>query len=144
MSPASFSSPQEASHGPPQGNGLIHLSSPYPVPETLQRVQSAVQSHGLTIFCLVDHSGAAAQVGLEMHPTQLLIFGSPKGGTPLMLASPTVAIDLPLKALIWEDADGKIWLTYNSPDYLKQRHNLPDNLMKNISGVGALLQAAIQ
>jgi uncharacterized protein (DUF302 family) len=129
---------------PPQGNGLIHLRSPYPVPETLKRVESAVQSHGLTIFCLVDHSGAAAKAGLEMHPTQLLIFGSPKGGTPLMLASPTVAIDFPLKALVWEDADGKIWLTYNSPDYLQQRHNLPENLMKNISGVGAVLQAAIQ
>lgn len=129
---------------PPQGNSLIHLSSPYPVPETLQRVQSAVQSHGLTIFCLVDHSGEAAKVGLQMPPTQLLIFGNPKGGTPLMLASPTVAIDFPLKALVWEDADAKVWLTYNSPDYLQQRHNLPDNLMKNISGVGALLQAAIQ
>jgi uncharacterized protein (DUF302 family) len=129
---------------PPQGNGLIHLSSPYAVPETLQRVQSAVQSHGLTIFCLVDHSGEAAKVGLQMPATELLIFGNPKGGTPLMLASPTVAIDFPLKALIWEDADGKVWLTFNSPDYLKQRHNLPENLMKNISGVGALLQAAIQ
>jgi uncharacterized protein (DUF302 family) len=129
---------------PPQGNGLIHLSSPHSVPETLKRVQSAVQSHGLTIFCLVDHSGEAAKVGLEMHPTELLIFGNPKGGTPLMLVSPTVAIDFPLKALVWEDADGKVWLTYNSPDYLQQRHNLPDNLMKNISGVGALLQAAIQ
>lgn len=129
---------------PPQGNGLIHLSSPYRVSETLKRVESAVQSHGLTIFCRVDHSGEAAKVGLEMHPTELLIFGNPKGGTPLMLASPSVAIDFPLKALVWEDADGKVWLTCNSPDYLKQRHNLPDNLMKNISGAGALLQAAIQ
>jgi uncharacterized protein (DUF302 family) len=129
---------------PPQGNGLIHLSSPYPVPETLKRVESAGQSHGLIIFCLVDHSGEAAKVGLQMPPTELLIFGNPKGGTPLMLASPTVAIDFPLKALVWEDADGKVWLTYNNPDYLRQRHNLPDNLMKNISGVGALLQAAIQ
>jgi uncharacterized protein (DUF302 family) len=129
---------------PPQGNGLIHLSSPYPVAETLKRVESALQSHGLTIFCRVDHSGEAAKVDMEMHPTELLIFGNPKGGTPLMLASPTVAIDFPLKALVWEDADGKVWLTFNSPDYLKQRHNLPDNLMKNISGVGALLQAAIQ
>ena len=129
---------------PPQGTGLIHLSSPYPVPETLKRFQSTVQSHGLTIFCLVDHSGEAAKVGLQMPSTELLIFGNPKGGTPLMLASPTVAIDFPLKALVWEDADGKVWLTYNNPDYLKQRHNLPDDLMKNISGVGALLQAAIQ
>ena len=103
-----------------------------------------VQSHGLTIFCLVDHSGEAAKVGLQIPPTELLIFGNPKGGTPLMLTSPTVAIDFPLKALVWEDADGKVWLTYNSPDYLQQRHNLPDNLMKNISGLGALLQAAIQ
>ena len=128
---------------PRQAPGLIHLPSPYPIAETLKRVETALQSHSLTIFCLVDHSGEAEKVGLQMPPTKLLIFGNPKGGTPLMLASPTVAIDFPLKALVWEDAEGKVWLTYNRPDYLKQRHNLPENLMKNISGLGALLQAAI-
>ena len=79
-----------------------------------------------------------------MHPTQLIIFGSPKGGTPLMIASPTLAIDLPLKALAWEDADGKVWLSYNSPEYLKQRHNVPESLVKNIAGVGTLLQKAVE
>ena len=90
-------------------NGLVHLSSSYSVPETIKRLESSLLAHGVTIFCRVDHSGEAEKVGLRMPPTQLLIFGSPKGGTPLMLASPTVAIDLPLKALVWQDAGGKVW-----------------------------------
>ncbi len=125
-------------------NGLIHISSRYSVPETLDRVESLLQSKGLTVFCRVDHSGEAEKVGLKMRPTQLLIFGSPKGGTPLMVAAPTLAIDLPLKALAWEDADGKVWLSYNSPDYLQRRHGIPADLLKNISGVGALLEKAVE
>jgi len=93
---------------------------------------------------MVDHSGEAEKVGLKMRPTQLIVFGSPKAGTPLMVASPTLAIDLPLKALAWEDADGQVWLSYNSPEYLKQRHNVPDELVKNIAGVGALLEKAVE
>jgi uncharacterized protein (DUF302 family) len=129
---------------PTPDNGMQHLSSPYSVPETLKRVESLLQEKGLTIFCRVDHSGEAEKVGLNMHPTQLILFGSPKGGTPVMVASPTVAIDLPLKALIWEDAGGKVWVSYNSPEYLGQRHNVPVDLIKNISGAGSLLQLAVK
>jgi uncharacterized protein (DUF302 family) len=129
---------------PPAENGMIHLASPYSVPETLRRLESLLQARGLAIFARIDHSGEAEKAGLKMRPTQLLIFGSPKQGTPLMVASPTLAIDLPLKALAWEDASGKVWLSYNTPEYLKQRHNIPDELLKNISGVGALLQKALE
>ena len=124
-------------------NGMTHLSSAYSVPETLKRLESVLQAQGIMIFARIDHSGEAERAGLKMHPTQLFIFGSPKSGTPLMIASPTLAIDLPLKALAWEDAEGKVWLSYNSPDYLKQRHMIPDELVKNISGVAALLKKAV-
>jgi uncharacterized protein (DUF302 family) len=129
---------------PTPDNGMQHLSSPYSVPETLKRVEALLQEKGLTIFCRVDHSGEAEKAGLKMPPTQLILFGSPKGGTPVMVASPTIAIDLPLKALIWEDAGGKVWVSYNSPEYLQQRHNVPGDLIKNISGAGALLQLAVK
>ena len=124
-------------------NGLVHLSSPYPVAETLKRLDSVLQSRGLTVFARIDHSGEAEKVGMKMHPTQLVIFGSPKGGTPLMVASPTLAIDLPLKALLWEDAGGKVWVSCNSAEYLKQRHNIPDELVKNIALIGPLLQSVV-
>ena len=124
-------------------NGLVHLRSPYSVPDTMQRLESVLQPRNLTVFARVDHSGGAEKVGLEMRPTQLIIFGSPKSGTPLMVASPTLAIDLPLKALAWEDATGKVWLCYNSPDYLKRRHNIPEELLKNIGGVGGVLEEAV-
>jgi uncharacterized protein (DUF302 family) len=129
---------------PAAENGMIHLTSPYSVPETLRRLESLLQARGLAIFARIDHSGEAEKAGLKMRSTQLLIFGSPKQGTPLMVASPTLAIDLPLKALAWEDASGKVWLSYNAPEYLRQRHNIPDELLKNISGVGALLQKALE
>jgi uncharacterized protein (DUF302 family) len=125
-------------------NGLIHLSSRYPVSETLTRLETILQEHSLTIFARIDHSGEAEKAGLEMRPTQLLIFGRPVGGTPLMVAAPTVAIDLPLKALVWEDTDGKAWLSYNRPDYLQRRHNVPEELIKNIAGVGGLLKKAVE
>ena len=125
-------------------NGLVHLRSPYSVPETLKRLESVLHAKNLAVFARVDHSGEAEKVGLKMRPTQLIIFGSPKAGTPLMVASPTLAIDLPLKALAWEDADGKVWLSYNSPDYLKRRHEIPDELVKNIAGAGALLEMAVE
>ncbi|HEY4838040.1 MAG TPA: DUF302 domain-containing protein [Candidatus Acidoferrales bacterium] len=125
-------------------NGLIHLSSPYSAPETLQRVESILRTKNLTIFARIDHSGEAEKVGLAMRPTQLIIFGSPRAGTPMMIASPTLAIDLPLKALVWQDAEGKVWVSYNDPNYLKRRHNISDELLKNISGVGALLEKALE
>jgi uncharacterized protein (DUF302 family) len=125
-------------------NGLIHTASPHSVAETLQRLEAILKSKGLTIFARVDHSGEAARVGMEMHPTQLLIFGRPKGGTPVMLAAPSVAIDLPLKALVWEDDHGKVWITQNSPEYLQQRHGIPANLVANLAGAGALIQKAVE
>jgi uncharacterized protein (DUF302 family) len=125
-------------------NGLIHISSPYSVPETLQRVESVLRAKNLTIFARIDHSGEAEKVGLAMRPTQLIIFGSPKAGTPMMIASPTLAIDLPLKALVWQDAEEKVWISYNDPNYLQRRHNIPGELLKNISGVGAVLSVAVE
>ncbi len=125
-------------------NGMIHLSSPHSVAETLTRLDSVLQSRGLNVFARIDHSGEAQKAGMKMHPTQLIIFGSPKGGTPAMVASPTLAIDLPLKALVWEDAGGKVWVSYNSAEYLKHRHNIPDELVKNIAAIGPLLQSVVQ
>lgn len=124
--------------------GLISLASQHSVAETMQRLESLLQERGIMIFARVDHSGEAEKAGLKMRPTKLLIFGNPKGGTPLMQAAPTVAIDLPLKALFSEDADGKVWLTYNDPAYLQQRHNFPADLLPNIAGVSALFQKAAE
>jgi uncharacterized protein (DUF302 family) len=125
-------------------NGMVHLSSPYSVLESLKRLDFILQSRGLTVFARIDHSGEAEKVGMKMRPTQLIIFGSPKGGTPAMVASPTLAIDLPLKALVWEDAEGKVWVSYNTAEYLKQRHNIPDEFVKNIAVIGPLLQSVVE
>ncbi|HEX3969045.1 MAG TPA: DUF302 domain-containing protein [Edaphobacter sp.] len=125
-------------------NGMIHLSSPRPVLETLARLETIVQEKGLRILARIDHSGDAARAGLSMPPTQLLIFGNAKSGTPLMVASPTAAIDLPLKVLVWQDGEEGVWLSYNSPEYLKQRHQLPDNLMPNIAGLGSICAEAVR
>ena len=124
--------------------GMIDLPSPYSVPDTLARLESILKERGVSVFARVDHSGEAVKAGLAMRPTQLLIFGSPKGGTPLMVAAASVAIDLPLKALAWEDERGKVWLSYNDPEYLQQRHGFPAELLKNIAGVSALLQKAVE
>jgi len=125
-------------------NGMVHLHSRYTVAETMTRLEAAVKSKGVKIHALIDHSGDAAAAGLEMRPTQLLIFGAAKGGTPLMIAAPTLAIDLPLKALAWEDGDGNVWLSYNSPDYLRIRHGVPEELMKNIAVIKALAEEAVR
>ena len=125
-------------------NGMVHVKSPYSVPETLKRLETILQTKNLTVFARIDHSGEAEKVGLKMRPTQLIIFGNPKGGTPPMVAAQTLAIDLPLKALAWEDADAKVWLSYNSPDYLKRRHEIPGDLVKNIAGVGPLVAEAVK
>jgi len=122
-------------------NGIIHVPSKYSVPETIRRLDGLAKSKGLTVFAHIDFSGDAARVGLRMRPAQLLIFGNPKSGTPVMVASPSSALDLPLKALAWEDAQGKVWLSYNAPEYLKERHGLRDDLLKNISGVGVLIES---
>jgi uncharacterized protein (DUF302 family) len=125
-------------------NGLIHLASQHSVEETMQRLEGLLSERSISIFARIDHSGEAAKVGLAMRPTKLLIFGSPKGGTPLMQAAPTVAIDLPLKALFWEDAEGKVWLTYNDPAYLQQRHGFPPALLPNIAAVSGLFAKAVE
>jgi uncharacterized protein (DUF302 family) len=108
----------------------------------VEKIKGILQSNGITLFALVDHSGEAEKVGMKMPPTKLLIFGSPKGGTPLMLAAPSIAIDLPLKILVAEDAHGKVWISYNSPEYLKQRHGFPQELLQNIAVVGTLAAKA--
>src|ERR1700721_579780 len=125
-------------------NGLIQIPSHYSVEETVPRLTSPLAAKGLQMFALIDHSGEAAKVGLKMRPTNVLIFGSPKGGTPLMVASPSLAIDLPMKALVAEDESGKVWLTYNSPDYLKERHNVPEDLIKNPAGAAPLMEKAVE
>ena len=125
-------------------NGIVNLSSPHTVLETLARLEAVVQAKGIPIIAMIDHSGDAAKAGIQMEPTKLLIFGNAKAGTPIMLASPSAAIDLPLKALVWQDKSGKVWLSYNSPAYLKQRHDIPDNLLQNISGIEAICAQAVR
>jgi uncharacterized protein (DUF302 family) len=123
-------------------NGMVHVPSKYSVSKTIQRLDALVKSQGLTVFAHIDFSSDANKVGLRMRPTQLLIFGNPKSGTPVIVASPSIALDLPLKALAWEDAQGQVWLSYNAPEYLKDRHGLRYKLLKNIAGVGALIESA--
>jgi uncharacterized protein (DUF302 family) len=125
-------------------NGLIQVASRYSVDETLGKLKALFTQKGMNIFAVIDHSGEAEKVGLEMHPTKVLIFGSPKGGTPLMVAAPSLAIDLPLKALIAEGADGKVSVTYNDPAYLQERHGVPGDLIKNLAGAGALIAKAVE
>jgi uncharacterized protein (DUF302 family) len=127
-----------------QDNGLVQVASRYTVDETLKRLLAIIAAKGMQVFALVDHSGEAEKVGLTMRPTKLVIFGSPKGGTPLMVAAPTLAIDLPLKVLLAEDNQGKAWVSYNSPEYLRQRHGVPEDLITNIAGVGALVAKAVE
>jgi len=122
--------------------GIIDQPSSHSVDDTVARLESILQAKQVTLFALVDHSGEAAKVGLTMRPTKLLIFGSPKAGTPLMLAAPSIAIDLPLKIVVWEDGQGKVWLSYNSPEYLKERHGLPPELLQNIAVVETLAAKA--
>jgi uncharacterized protein (DUF302 family) len=128
----------------PSKNGLIQVPSRYSVEETVQKLQAAFIGKGMQVFATIDHSGEAAKVGLKIPPTKVLIFGSPKGGTPLMVAAPSLAIDLPLKALVAEDAAGKVSVTYNSPDYLQERHGVPADLIKNLAGAGVLIEETVE
>ena len=125
-------------------SGLVRVASHYAVDETVGRLQEAFAQKGLKVFAVIDHSGEAEKVGLKMAPTKVLIFGSPKAGTPLMLAAPSLAIDLPLKALVAEDASGKIEVTYNDAEYLRRRHGFPEELTKNLAGAGALIAKAVE
>jgi uncharacterized protein (DUF302 family) len=122
--------------------GIVSIPSNHSVDETVDRLKNILQSKGVTLFAVIDHGGEAEKVGMKMPPTKLLIFGSPKAGTPLMLAAPSIAIDLPLKILVWQDAQGKVWLSYNSPEYLKDRHGLPADLLPNIAVVQMLAAKA--
>ena len=125
-----------------EDNGIVSKPSNHSVDQTVENLKNILQSKGITIFALIDHSGEAEKVGMKMPPTKLLIFGSPKAGTPLMLAAPSIAIDLPLKILVWEDGQGKVWLSYNSPEYIMKRHGVPQDLLKNIVVVGTLAEKA--
>jgi uncharacterized protein (DUF302 family) len=127
-----------------KNGGLINIPSNHSVDETVEKLKAILQSKGITLFALIDHSGEAAKVGMKMRPTKLLVFGNPKGGTPVMLASSSTAIDLPLKILIWEDAQGRAWVTYNSPAYLQKRHNIPGELLPNVSVIEALAKSAAE
>ncbi len=124
-------------------NGVVNVASGYSVDDTVWRIRVLLEEKGITLFTVVDHSGEAGKVGMTMRPTRLLIFGSPKAGTPLMVAAPTIAIDLPLKLLVWEDNAGKVSITYNSVEYLRDRHGLPESLAANIAVVAALAAKAV-
>src|SRR3984893_3558046 len=123
-------------------SGIVNISSQRSVEQTVERLEAVLHAKGVKLFAVVDHSGEAENAGMHLRPTKLLIFGNPKAGTPLMLASPSVAIDLPLKILVWEDTDGKVWISYNSPAYLQAGHGLPQELVQSIAVVGALAAAA--
>lgn len=127
-----------------QPEGIVTLASPFSVTETIARIETAITGHGLTLFAHIDHSGAAASVGLTMRPAHVLIFGSPRSGTPLMIAAPLLALDLPLKALVWQDDAGQTLVSYTSPAFLAQRYTIPSELVKNIVGVEPLLTGALK
>ena len=129
---------------PNNSKGLIDIPSTHSVDETVERLKGILQAKGITLFALVDHNGEAAKAGMKMRPTKLFIFGNPKGGTPVMLAAPSSAIDLPLKILVWEDVQGKVWITYNSPRYLQERHNIPPDLLPNIAVIETLAAKAAE
>lgn len=123
-------------------NGIVNIPSNHSVDETVTRLRDILESKHLTLFAVVDHSSEAGRIGLEMPPTKLMIFGSPQAGTPLMQAVPSVAIDLPLKLLVWEDAQARVSISFNSPAYLQSRHGLPSELLPNIAAAETLAKAA--
>jgi uncharacterized protein (DUF302 family) len=124
--------------------GIVEIAAQHSVDETVEKLKNILAAKGVALFALVDHSGEAEKVGMKMRPTKLLIFGSPKAGTPLMLAAPSIAIDLPLKILVWEDAQGKAWISYNASEYLRERHNLPSELLQNIAVIETLAAKAAE
>jgi len=123
-------------------SGIVMVPSHRSVDQTVDTIEGMLKAKGIKLFALVDHSGEAQAAGLEMRPTKLLIFGNPKSGTPLMVAAPSIAIDLPLKLLVSEDANGKVWISYNSPAYLQARHNLPKELVGVLAGVEGIAKGA--
>jgi len=129
---------------PNPANGIVSKPSSHTVDQTVDKLKALLQAKGVMLFALIDHSGEAEKVGLKMPPTKVLIFGNPKGGTPLMLAAPSLAIDLPLKILVAESADGKVSISYNAPEYLQTRHNIPSDLLPNIAVVATLAEKAAE
>jgi uncharacterized protein (DUF302 family) len=125
-------------------NGIVDIASSHSVNATVEKLKGILNAKGVMLFALVDHSGEAEKAGMTMRPTKLLIFGNPKAGTPLMLASPSIALDLPLKILVWEDADNMTWISYNAPDYLRDRHGVPQELMQNIAVIETLAAKAAE
>ena len=125
-------------------NGIVTIPSHQSVDHTVQKLQGILQAKEVKLFALIDHSGEAEKASMQMRPTKLLIFGNPQAGTPLMVASPTIAIDLPLKILVWEDNGGQVRISYNSPAYLQTRHGLPEELVRNIAVVAGLAAAAAE
>jgi uncharacterized protein (DUF302 family) len=134
----------DAPMAPEAKNGVVSKRSAHSVDETLKRIEDLLHEKNVNVVAVVDHSGAAAKAGLQMPPTKLIIFGNAKGGTPLMLAAPTVAIDLPLKILVWEDGRKNVWVSYNALDYLRERHGVPPELMANVAVVEAVAAKAAQ
>ena len=124
--------------------GITTITSHHSVDETVDRLKEILRAKDVTLFALIDHSGEAAKAGMKMPPTKVLIFGNPMAGTPLMLAAPSVALDFPLKILVAEDAQGKVSLSYNSPQYLKERYGLPVNLLPNIAVIETLAAKAAE
>ena len=127
-----------------KGGGIVDIPSNHSVDQTVEKLRAILAAKGVSLFALVDHSGEAGKVGMKIRPTKLLIFGSPSAGTPLMLAAPSLALDLPLKVLIREDDNGRVWVSYNSPDYLKERHGLSQELLHNIAVVETLAATAAE
>ena len=125
-------------------NGIVTIACHHPVNETVAKLEAKMKAKGVKLFALVDHSGEAEQAGMRMRPTKLLIFGNPKAGTPLMIATPTAAIDLPLKILVWEDPAGRSWISYNSPAYLQERHRFSLDFLPNIAVIEVLARAAAE
>jgi uncharacterized protein (DUF302 family) len=125
-------------------NGIISQPSPYSVTETIDRLADILQAKGINIFARIDQQAEAKKASLNLRPTQLLLFGNPQAGTPLMAAEPMIALDLPLKILAWEATDGRVWMSYNDSDYLKQRFSLPDELVKNIAVVAPLIEQILK
>jgi len=125
-----------------QDRGIVQIPSSHSVADTVERLESGLKEHGVTVFARLDFAADAARVGLTMRPERMLIFGNPKAGTPLMQAVPASGLDLPLKALVWEDAQGKTWVAYNRPEYIVARHGLPTALAANLAGVIPLIEGA--
>ncbi|WP_394779665.1 DUF302 domain-containing protein [Undibacterium sp.] len=124
--------------------GIVNQQSRFTVEETMQRLEAAARSKGMLIFASINFAGDARKAGLDMHDSQLLVFGNPKAGTPIMQAAPTAALDLPLKVLAWQDAEGKVWVSYNTPAYLGERHHLAPELVKPLEGISNLVNQALQ